>query len=82
MTSSAYRVYRTIRFEVIVADDEDEIHSQVAAVEKKLEKLALKDLIKKGCTYDLVSDEVDHEYIESWENEEEDEEDEDEDSDS
>lgn len=70
MTNSAYRVHRTIRFEVIVVDEEDHVHGAVLAEKEKLEKLKLEDLIK-GCGYDLVADEVDDEYIESWENEEE-----------
>jgi hypothetical protein len=77
MTNSAYRVHRTIRFEVIVVDEEDEVHGKVLAEKEKLEKLKLEDLIK-GCGYDLVADEVDDEYIESWENEEEGDEEEDE----
>lgn len=72
MTNVAHRVYRTIKFETIVTDDDDSIRDSVTRELEKLENLSINELIK-NTEYNIVSDEVDEEYIESWDNEEEDE---------
>lgn len=70
MTNVARRVYRTIRFETIVTDDDDCIDESVRNEMKQLENISVEDLIK-NTMYDIVSDEVDEEYVESWEDDDE-----------
>lgn len=75
MTSEAHKVYRLIKFEIVVTDDDDCIQQSVENEKEKLKKISLKDLIKSK-VYDVVEDEVDSEFIDSWEDDEDEEKDE------